>query len=84
MYVFDIDVIRNGNKLKLKVKSEFSLSMGLMVINHSNPYIHSTTVIMVLAVGRAVNVLKLMLLRVSKYPPNAIFRNATINVQRAK
>ena len=25
---------RNGNNLKLKVKSEFSLSMGLMVINH--------------------------------------------------
>ena len=36
---------RNGNNLKLKVKSEFSLSMGLMVINHSNPYIHSTTVL---------------------------------------
>ena len=31
--------------MKLKVKSEFSLSMGLMVINHSNPYIHSTTVL---------------------------------------
>ena len=31
--------------LKLKVKSEFSLSMGLMLINHSNPYIHSTTVL---------------------------------------
>ena len=45
MYVLDIDVIRNGNNLKLKVKSEFSLSMGLMVINHSNPYIHSTTVL---------------------------------------
>ena len=41
MYVLDIDVTRNGNNLKLKVKSEFSLSMGLMVINHSNPYIHS-------------------------------------------
>ena len=39
-YVLDIDMTRNGNKLKLKVKSEFSLSM---VINHSNPYIHSTT-----------------------------------------
>ena len=39
----DIDVTRNGNNLKLKVKSEFSLSMGLMVISHSNPYIHSTT-----------------------------------------
>ena len=45
LYVFDIDVIRNGNKLKLKVKSEFSLSVGLMLINHSNPYIHSTTVL---------------------------------------
>ena len=44
MYVLDIDVTRNGNNLKLKVKSEFSLSMGLMLINHSNPYIHSTTV----------------------------------------
>ena len=43
MYVLDIDVTRNGNNLKLKVKSEFSLiSMGLMLINHSNPYIHST------------------------------------------
>ena len=39
------DVTRNGNNLKLKVKSEFSLSMGLMVINHSNPYVHSTTVL---------------------------------------
>ena len=45
MLILDIDVIRNGNNLKLKVKSEFSLSMGLMVINHSNPYIHSTTVL---------------------------------------
>ena len=34
-------------------------------------------------VRRAVNVLKLMFLRVSKYPPNAIFRNANINAQRA-
>ena len=45
LYVFDIDVTRNGNNLKLNVKSEFSLSMGLMVINHSNPYIHSTTIL---------------------------------------
>ena len=45
LYVLDIDVTRNGNNLKLKVKSEFSLSMGLMVIKHSNPYIHSTTVL---------------------------------------
>ena len=45
LYVLDIDITRNGNNLKLKVKSEFSLSMGLMVINHSNPYIHSTTVL---------------------------------------
>ena len=44
LYILDIDVTRNGNNLKVKVKSEFSLSMGLMVINHSNPYIHSTTV----------------------------------------
>ena len=28
-YALDIDVTRNGNNLKLKVKSEFSLSMGL-------------------------------------------------------
>ena len=45
IYVLDIDVTRNGNNLKLKVKSEFSLSMGLILINHSNPYIHSTTVL---------------------------------------
>ena len=44
-YVLDIDVSRNGNNLKLKVKSEFSLSMGLMLINHSNPYIQSTTLL---------------------------------------
>ena len=36
---------RNGNNLKLKVKSEFSLSMGFMVIHHSNPHIHSTTIL---------------------------------------
>ena len=35
------------------------------------------------AVHRAVNVLKLMFLHVSKYQPDAIFRNANINVQRA-
>ena len=34
LYVLDIDATRNGNNLKLKVKSEFSLSMGLMLINH--------------------------------------------------
>ena len=45
LYALDIDVTRNGNNSKLKVKSEFSLSMGLMLINHSNPYIHSTTVL---------------------------------------
>ena len=45
LYVLDIDITRNGNNLKLKVKSKFSLSMGLMVINNSNPYIHSTTVL---------------------------------------
>ena len=28
LYVLDIDITRNGNNLKLKVKSEFSLSMG--------------------------------------------------------
>ena len=44
-YALDIDVSRNGNNLKLIVKSEFSLSMGLMLINHSNPYIHNTTVL---------------------------------------
>ena len=30
LYVLDIDVTRNENNLKLKVKSEFSLSMGLI------------------------------------------------------
>ena len=45
LYVIDVYVSRNGNNLKLKVKSEFSVSMGLMLINHSNPYIHSTTVL---------------------------------------
>ena len=47
LYVLDIaiDVTRNGNNLKLKVKSEFPLSMGLMLNNHSNPYIHSTTIL---------------------------------------
>ena len=45
LYVLDIDVTRNGNNLKLKVKSEFSLSMDLMLINHSNPYIHSTNIL---------------------------------------
>ena len=44
LYVLDINVTRNGNNLKLKVKSEFSLSMG-MLINHSNSYIHSTKVL---------------------------------------
>ena len=44
-YVLDIYVSRNGNNLKLKVRSEFSLSMGLMLINHSNPYIHSITLL---------------------------------------
>ena len=34
------------------------------------------------SVRRAVNVLKVFL-RVSKYPPNAIFRSANINTQRA-
>ena len=42
-YVLDIDVTRNGNNLKLKVKSEFSLiKYGL---NANKPYIHSTTVL---------------------------------------
>ena len=45
LYVLYINVTRNGNNLKLKVKSEFSLSMGLMLIKHSNPYIHSTTIL---------------------------------------
>ena len=47
-YILDIDVTKNGNNSKPKVKSEFSLilSMGLMLIKHSsNPYIHSTTVL---------------------------------------
>ena len=38
MYILDIYVIRNDNNLKLKVKSEFSLSTCLMLINHCNPY----------------------------------------------
>ena len=46
-YVLDIDVTRNGNNFKLKVKSEFSLSMGLVLINHSNRYIHSTIVLLI-------------------------------------
>ena len=44
-YVLDIYVSRNGNNLKLKVRSKFSLSMGLMLINHSNSYIHSATLL---------------------------------------
>ena len=48
--VLDIDLTRNGNNLKLKVKSEFSLIMGLMVINHSNSYIHSTTILCDIAI----------------------------------
>ena len=32
--VLDINVTINGNNLKLKVKSEFSLSIGLMLISH--------------------------------------------------
>ena len=41
--------------MKLKVKSEFSLSMGLMLINHSNPYIRSTTVLydIIIIVGQS-------------------------------
>ena len=38
----DILDSRNGNHLKLKVKSKYSLSMGVL-INHSNAYIHSIT-----------------------------------------
>ena len=45
-YVLDIDVSRNGYNLKLKVKSRFSLSMGLMLINRSNRYIHNTATIL--------------------------------------
>ena len=45
LYVLDMDVSKNRNNLKLKVKPEFSLSMGLMLLNHSNPYIHSTTLL---------------------------------------
>ena len=44
VHVLDIDVTRNGNNSKLNVKSEFSLSMGLMLINDSNPYIHSVII----------------------------------------
>ena len=37
-YILDIDVTKNGNNSKPKVKSEFSLilSMGLMLIKHSS------------------------------------------------
>ena len=38
-------MIGNGNNFKLKIKYEFSLSMGLMLINHSIPYNHSTTIL---------------------------------------
>ena len=41
-YVLDIDVTNSGKNLKLKVKYEFSLSFGLILSNHSNPYMHST------------------------------------------
>ena len=44
LYVLDIDVSRNGYNLKLKVKYEFPLSMGLMLINNSNPYVHNTAI----------------------------------------
>ena len=37
--------VKTDYNLKLKVKPEFSLSMGLMLINHSNPYVHNTTVL---------------------------------------
>ena len=39
----DIDVSKNENYLKLKVKPVFPLSMGLMMVNHSDPYIQSTS-----------------------------------------
>ena len=41
-FLGDILDSRNGNHLKLKVKSKYSLSMGVL-INHSNAYIHSIT-----------------------------------------
>ena len=34
--VLDIYITRNGNNLKLKVKSEFSLSIGLMLNHHKS------------------------------------------------
>ena len=37
--------LETGNNLKLKVKYTFPLSIGLMLINYSNPYIHSTTIL---------------------------------------
>ena len=44
-YILDIDVIRNGNNLKLNIKPEY-FKYGFNVKNpHSNPYIHSTTVL---------------------------------------
>ena len=44
IYVLDIDVNRNGNNLKLKVKSEFSLIKYGLSPNYK-PYIHSTTLL---------------------------------------
>ena len=38
LYVLDIYVTRNGKNLKLKVKSEFSLSLGLILIYTILPY----------------------------------------------
>ena len=83
------DVTRNGNNLKLKVKSEFSLSMGLMVINHSNPYIHSTTIlcdyiiiIIFISVSRNTSCRKCskMFLHVSKYPPLDVYNFNMLHV----
>ena len=45
LYALDIYVSRNGNNLKLKVKSEFSLSIGLIKYGLNAIIIHSTTVL---------------------------------------
>ena len=76
VYVLDIDVTRNGNNLKLKVKSEFSLSMGMMLINHSNPYIHSTTVLCDIYVDKSARASLYWPEREARLPPREASREA--------
>ena len=44
-HFLDTYVTRNGHNLNVKVNVEFSLSMGLMLTNHSNLFIHSIIVL---------------------------------------